>query len=163
LFGAPVRMIIGFPGSADRRIAIERGELDGDCSAIDIIPATWLRDGNAHVFVHFTDALPPHVPASAAYVGAFAKTDEQRVVLALLNASDELGRPFIVSSAVPADRLAILRRAFDETMRDDAFRADMEKESLPIVPLAGQQAADVVGRLSSVPPGVMALARKIYQ
>jgi tripartite-type tricarboxylate transporter receptor subunit TctC len=163
VFQAPVKMIIGFPGSADRRIAIERGELDGDCSAIDIIPADWQRDGNAHVFVRFTEALPPHVPDSASYVGKFAKTEEQREMLDLITASDKLGRPFIVSKEVPADRLAILRRAFEETMKDESFRADMAKQHLPVVPLSGTAAGEVLAKLSSLPSATVAKARKIYE
>ena len=163
VFQAPVKMIIGFPGSADRRIAIERGELDGDCSAIDIIPADWQRDGNAHVFVRFTEALSPRVPDSASYVGKFAKTEEQRELLDLITASDKLGRPFIVSKDVPADRLAILRRAFEETMKDESFRADMAKQHLPVVPLSGTAAGEVLAKLSNLPPVTVARARKIYE
>jgi tripartite-type tricarboxylate transporter receptor subunit TctC len=163
VFGAPVKMIIGFPGSADRRIAIERGELDGDCSAIDIIPPDWLRAGKAHVFVRFTEARLPHMPEGAVYIGAFARTGQQRELLDLLSTSDELGRPFIVSNEVPADRLRLLRNAFENTMKDETFLADMEKQRLPVVPLTGKAAENVISRLSSFPPDIVARARKIYE
>ena len=54
VFDAPVKQVLGFPGSAEMRLAIERGELDGDCGSLSSIPAEWLRDNMAHPFVRFT-------------------------------------------------------------------------------------------------------------
>jgi tripartite-type tricarboxylate transporter receptor subunit TctC len=163
IFNAPIKTIIGFPGSSDRRIAIERGELDGDCSSIDIIPADWLREGKAHIFVRFAEQRRDPMPESAAYVGSFATTDAQHELLDLLNASDELGRPFIASRQVPPDRLALLRKAFDDTMKNAAFRADMEKQRLPVVPMTAAQAEEIFRKLASSPSEIVARARRIYQ
>src|SRR6202790_4569010 len=78
VFHAPVKQILGFPGSAEQRLAIERGELDGDCGSYSSIPPEWIRDGLAHPFVRFTEQRPPEIPESTAYIGSFATTDEQR-------------------------------------------------------------------------------------
>ena len=43
VFHAPVKLITGFPGSAEVRLAIERGELDGDCGSFSSFPVEWLR------------------------------------------------------------------------------------------------------------------------
>src|SRR5579862_4680519 len=90
VFHAPIKQILGFPGSAEQRLAIERGELDGDCGSFSSIPIEWMRDGTAHPFVRFTEKRPPEIPESAAYIGPFAKTDEQRQILDVLDASDEV-------------------------------------------------------------------------
>jgi hypothetical protein len=45
LFGAKLHAVMGYPGSADKRVAIERGELDGDCGSWTSLPEDWLRDG----------------------------------------------------------------------------------------------------------------------
>jgi tripartite-type tricarboxylate transporter receptor subunit TctC len=163
VFHAPIRQILGFPGSAEQRLGIERGELDGDCGSFSSIPVEWIRDGLAHPFVRFTDRKPPEIPDSAAYVGTFAKTDEQKKVLDLLDAADEVGRPFVMSRQVPPERVAILRKAFDETMQDKEFLADMQKQMLPVIPLTGQQAEGIVGRIMSTPPEIVAKARQIYE
>src|SRR5580704_5979416 len=55
VFHAPIKLITGFPGSAEVRLAIERGELDGDCGSFSSIPVEWLRDGSAHPFVRFSE------------------------------------------------------------------------------------------------------------
>jgi hypothetical protein len=83
--------------------------------------------------------------------------------LRVLNGGDEVGRPFIMSRQVPADRLAILRKAFDETMKDPGFLADMSKEQLPVHPLTGQEAEKIVGELMSAPANIVAQAKAIYE
>ena len=124
-----------------------------------------VRDGLAHPFVRFTERKPPEIPDSAAHVGTFAKTDEDegRRTLDLLDAADEVGRPFIMSRQVPAERVAILRKAFDETMKDPAFLADMEKQQLPVIPLTGTEAEAIVAKIGGASPAIVAKARQIYE
>jgi tripartite-type tricarboxylate transporter receptor subunit TctC len=163
VFHAPVRQILGFPGSAEQRLAIERGELDGDCGSFSSIPIEWLKSGLAHPFVRFTEKVPPEIPESAVYVGTFAKDAEQKRLLDVLEAADEVGRPYIMSRQVPPDRVAILRKAFAETMQDKAFLADMAKQLLPVFPLTGEEAEAIVNRMASAPPEIVAKAKAIYE
>jgi tripartite-type tricarboxylate transporter receptor subunit TctC len=163
VFHAPIKQILGFPGSAEQRLAIERGELDGDCGSYSSIPVEWMRDGAAHPFVRFTEQRPPEIPETAAYIGSFATTQEQRQILDVLNASDEVGRPFVMSKQVPADRVAIIRKAFNETLQDKAFLADMEKQQLPVNPISGEEAEAIVNKMMSAPPAVVAKAQAIYE
>jgi hypothetical protein len=162
VFHAPVKQVLGFPGSAEQRLAIERGELDGDCGSFSSIPPDWIRNGSAHIFVRFSERLPPDIPKSAVYIGSFAKTNEQRQLLKLLNGGDELGRPFIMSKQVPQAKVAIMRKAFDDTMMDQAFLDEMRVRQLPVNPLTGQDAEKIVETLLQAPPAIAALARKIY-
>jgi tripartite-type tricarboxylate transporter receptor subunit TctC len=163
VFNAPVRQILGFPGSAEQRIAIERGELDGDCGSYSSIPVEWVRDGKAHPFVRFTEKRPPEIPESAVFINNFAKTDEQKQILNVLNAADEVGRPFIMSKQVPSDRVAIMRKAFSDTMKDKTFLAEMEKQQLPVIPIVGGDAEAIVNKMMNVSPQTIAKAKEIYE
>ncbi len=163
VFHAPVKQVLGFPGSAEQRLAIEQGELDGDCGSYSSIPIDWINNGLAHSFVRFIDKRPAEIPQSAAFIGSFATSDEQRQLLRVLDGGDEVGRPFIMSKQVPADRLAIVRKAFDDTMTDPGFLADMAKEELPVHPMTGQEAEKIVGELVGVPPNIVAQAKPIYE
>jgi tripartite-type tricarboxylate transporter receptor subunit TctC len=163
VFHAPVKQVLGFPGSAEQRLAIERGELDGDCGSFNSIPVDWVKTGKVHPFVRFVEKKPADIPESAAYVGSFATSDEQRQLLNVLDAADEIGRPFIMSKQVPADRVAILRKAFNDTMKDPAFVADMDKMQLPITPLTGEEADAVVEKMLTAPPKILAAAKAIYE
>jgi tripartite-type tricarboxylate transporter receptor subunit TctC len=163
VFHAPIKQILGFPRSAEQRLAIERGELDGDCGSYSSIPIDWIRDGSAHPFVRFTEQRPSEIPAGAVYIGTFAKTEEQKQILDALDASDEVGRPFIMSKQVPADRVAIIRKAFNETMKDKDFLAEMEKQQLPVNPMTGEEAEAIVGKMMDAPPAIVAKAKAIYE
>ncbi|HTV37871.1 MAG TPA: hypothetical protein VMF12_15675 [Xanthobacteraceae bacterium] len=163
VFHAPVKQVLGFPGSAEQRLAIEQGELDGDCGSYSSIPVDWINKGLVHAFVRFIDNRPSEIPESAAYIGTFATSDEQKQLVRVLDGSDEVGRPFIMSKQVPADRLAIIRKAFDDTMTDPGFVSDMAKEQLPVHPLTGQAAEKTINELMNVPPNVVAQAKPIYE
>jgi tripartite-type tricarboxylate transporter receptor subunit TctC len=163
VFNAPVRQILGFPGSAEQRIAIERGELDGDCGTYGSIPQAWINEKKVHPFVRFTDKKPPDIPDSAVYIGNFAKDDETRALLQVLSGGDEIGRPFIMSKQVPAERLATLRQAFMATMKDPAFLADMKKLNHPVGPLTAEEVEAIVAKIAGASASVRKRARAIYQ
>ena len=66
----------------------------------------------------------------------------------MLMAADALGRPFVVSKQVPADRMAALRTAFDATMKDGQFLAETQKMDLPVEgPITGLEAEQIVASI----------------
>ena len=153
----------GLSGQHRERLAVERGELDGDCGSLSSIPAEWLRDDKAHVFVRFTKERPPEMPESARFIEDFATTQDQKDLLGVLDAEDEVGRSYVMSADVPADRIAIMRKAFDDTMKDPAFLAETEKEQLPVHPLTGEEAGQIVAKMMTVSPAIIARAKKMYE
>jgi tripartite-type tricarboxylate transporter receptor subunit TctC len=163
VFHAPVKQVLGFPGSADQRLAIERGELDGDCGSFNSIPIDWVKSGKVHPFVRFVEKRPVDIPESAAYIGSFATSDEQKQLLNVLDAADEIGRPFIMSNQAPADRIAAVRKAFNDTMKDPDFVSDMDKMQLPITPLTGEEAEAIVEKMMTAPSNILAQAKAIYE
>ena len=163
VFHAPVKQIMGFPGSAEQRIAIEQGELDGDCGSFSSIPIEWVRDHKAHEFVRFTKTRPPEVPAKARFIDDFAKTSRQKKLLAMLDAANEVGRPFVMSKAAPPDRIATMRKAFDEAMKDPGLRAQAKKELLPVHPITGREAEKIVAQMTEAPAAIVAEAKEIYK
>ncbi len=163
VFNAPVKQILGFPGSNEQRLAIERGELDGDCGSYNSLPPDWIREGKVHPFVRFTRDKEPYMPDSARFIDDFATTQEQRELLAVVNAEDEVGRPFIVSRDIPADRLAILRKAFDSLMVDPVFKAEMAKQNLPVHPIDGAGSDKILARMLQTPKALADKARKIFE
>lgn len=158
VFGIKLRHVIGFPGSAEQRLAIERGELDGDCGSWSSIAEDWVRDKKINTFVSFSAVKTPDMPQDVPFIGDFAKTDEQKAILSILSAAGELGRPYLVSKDVPADRLQILRAAFNATMQDKAFLADADKQKMPVYPIGGAEAGEIVKRIYSFPPALIKAA-----
>ncbi len=163
VFGANVRIILGFPGSSELRLAVERGELEGDCGGMASIPPNWIQGGRAHVFVRFGEKLMPGIPPSAIYVGDLAKTEDERQLLELLYSADKLGRPYVAPGRVAPERLNLLRVGFNDTMRDAGFIAEMEKLQETIYPLTGQEAESVISKMRNARPEILKKARRIYE
>jgi tripartite-type tricarboxylate transporter receptor subunit TctC len=162
VFGAPVKIVVGYPGSAEVRIALERGELDGDCGDFSSIPANWVRDGKARLFVRFNRDRPPEIPENARFVEEFAATQDQRDLLGVLVAANELGRTFLMSGEVSANLTAIMRKAFDDTMNDPGFLAEAAKQQLPVRPRTGEETAQIVKRIMNISPAVAAKVKRIF-
>jgi len=161
LFGVKVNMVKGYPGSADKRIAIERGELDGDCGSWTSMPEEWLRDSKITIHIRFSRTLVPGMPSSAAAARDLLTDPKKRDIFNLLTASAVVGRPYIAPKGVPADRLAALRAAFDATMKDPEFLADSEKQHLAVTPMTGAEVETFVKDLYRTPPDIAAAAREI--
>jgi tripartite-type tricarboxylate transporter receptor subunit TctC len=161
LFGVKVNMVKGYPGSADKRIAIERGELDGDCGSWTSMPEEWLRDSKITIHIRFSRTLVPGMPSSAAAARDLLTDPKKRDIFNLLTASAVVGRPYIAPKGVPADRLAALRAAFDATMKDPEFLADSEKQHLAVTPMTGAEVETFVKDLYRTPPDIAAAARQI--
>jgi tripartite-type tricarboxylate transporter receptor subunit TctC len=161
LFGVKLQQVMGYPGSAEKRVAIERGELDGDCGSWTSLPEEWLRNQKITIHIRYSRTLIPGMPASA-LVARDALTDpKKRQIFELLTASALIGRPYIVPKAVPAERFAALRAAFDATMKDPEFIAETSKQRLIVTPMTGTEVETFIKELYTTTPDVVAAARTI--
>ena len=117
-------------------------------------------DQSAHQLLAGADtgAQAGHVP----FAGDLATTQEAKDVLDILMTTDVLGRPFVASRQVPADRLAALRKAFDRTMKDAQFLAEAEKLDLPVAgPISGLEAEKIIASLYAASPALIARTQAI--
>ncbi len=162
MFGIAVRQVTGYAGSAQQRMAIERGELDGDCGAWSSVTPDWVANDRINPLITFTPLPIPKLKPGVPFAGDLAPTQEAKDVLNILMAADALGRPFVVSKQVPADRLAVLRTAFDRAIKDAQFLAETQKLDLPVEgPIAGPEAEQIVASIYAAPPAVIARAQAI--
>jgi tripartite-type tricarboxylate transporter receptor subunit TctC len=161
IFKVGVQQVAGYPGSADERLAVERGELDGDCGAWSSIPEDWVAGAKINPVFRSAPVTAPDLPAEVPYAADIAPSAREAEIIRLLTASGQLGRPFLASAAVPAERVALLRRAFDETMKDPEFIADARKGRLPVSPKSGEEALRTVEAIYATPDDIVQAARKI--
>ena len=162
VLGANIKVILGFPGSSEIRLAVERGELDGDCGGISRLPTDWLPTKRIQPFVRFAEERGPGVPPEAVFIKTLTKTEDQERFLDFLFAADKLGRPFIASKDIPADRLALLRAGFNAAMKDPQLRTDLEKLSESVQPLTGEAADQIYQQMRSAPKEYVERSRKYY-
>jgi tripartite-type tricarboxylate transporter receptor subunit TctC len=161
LFGVHVRQVTGYPGSTEKRIAIERGELDGDCIGWTSVPANWVSEKKVTVHLRFSRKLVGDMPATSLVARDVLTDERKRRILDLLTASSVVGRPYIVPKAVPADRTAALRTAFEATLKDPEFVAEVEKQRLTIAPMAAPEIEVFLKELYKTPADVIEATRKI--
>ena len=90
----------------------------------------------------------------------FAKTDEQRQILKMVFARNVMGRPYVAPPNVPADRVAVLRQAFMDTMKDKDFLAEADKMQLEINPVSGAEVEKLVNEVYATPPDIVAKAKQ---
>jgi hypothetical protein len=162
MFGIRVRHVLGYAGSAEQRLAIERGELDGDCGTWSSIPPDWISSSKAIPFISFSAEPILGLPAGVPFAGDLLADPESKALLDVLITPDMLGRPYVASKQVPADRLAVLRSAFDATVRDVQFLAETEKFELPVIgPTAGGDTEKMIASIYATPPALIARAQAI--
>ena len=160
VFRAPVRQISGYPGSNEQRLALERGELEGNCGSWTAIPQDWIVNTKINALVRFSPKRPADMPASVPFVNELASSQEQKDLLDVLNGSGELGRPYIVARQVPAERVKTLRAAFEATIKDETFLAEAQKQNLLLDPVSGEEAETIIATIYSAPPE---LTRKVKE
>jgi tripartite-type tricarboxylate transporter receptor subunit TctC len=158
VFQAPVRQISGYPGSNEQRLALERSELEGNCGSWTAIPQEWIVNNKINALVRFSPKRPADMPESVPFVNELATSQEQKDLLDILNASGELGRPFIVAKQVPAERVQALRAALEATLKDEQFLAEAKKQNLLLDPVSGEEAEKIIATMYAASPE---LAKKV--
>jgi tripartite-type tricarboxylate transporter receptor subunit TctC len=164
VFGAKVRLVTGYPGGTEMNLAIERGEVDGRCGwSWDSIKSTrpdWLRDRKLNLLAVFSLQKAADIPSEVPLIGDLARSDEQRQILRVLLAGQGLGRPYFTSPGVPEDRKAALRAAFDATMKDPDFLAEIAKARLEVSPTSGVEIDRLLGDIYASPREVIEKAKQ---
>jgi tripartite-type tricarboxylate transporter receptor subunit TctC len=140
LTGAKIKIVTGYPGGNDVTNAMEKGEVEGrfgwSWGAIKSRSREWLDDKKINIILQMAIKKAPDLP-NAPFIMDYAKTELDKQALELLFAPQAFAWPIIAPPDVPADRLAALRKGFDDTMKDSAFLADAKKLSIEIEPMSG--------------------------
>jgi tripartite-type tricarboxylate transporter receptor subunit TctC len=160
LLGMKFKVISGYPGSREINLAIERSEVQGICVSYDTIARENIfKTGAVHVLFQAALQPDPRLP-DAPTARDLAKTDQQRQALDLFLARTSVGRPFIAPPGVPADRLAILRTAFEQTMKDPTLMQEADSSGLHPLYLSPDTLQASVADAYKMSPEIVALTKK---
>jgi tripartite-type tricarboxylate transporter receptor subunit TctC len=164
VLGTKLKVVSGYPGGNNIDLAMERGEVDGRCgwswSSIVSTRKAWLESGSIKVLVQLALQKHPDLP-NVPLIMDYAKTDEQRAMLRLIFSRAALGCPFLAPPGVPADRAAVLRKAFDDTMKDPEFLADAAQALLEVAPVGGEALQALIADIYRTPKDVVEKTRAI--
>lgn len=81
-----------------------------------------------------------------------AKDEQSRQVMELIASYTAFGIAYALPPEVPAERVALLRKSFDATMKDPAFLAEMAKAKLDVKPASGETLQALASKFSDVSP-----------
>jgi tripartite-type tricarboxylate transporter receptor subunit TctC len=159
-FGFKFKLVAGYQTSADVKLAMEKGELDGTFanawSDLKTLNYDWVRDGKVRIIVQHGFAKDPALPGDAPLFIDQAKTDADRQALYLMLARQEASKPFFASPDLPPGRLDILRHAFDAAIKDPGFVQDATAAHLSVDgAMTGDELAQMVTKLSATPTTVV--------
>lgn len=162
VLGTRFKIISGYKGKAEERFAIEQGEVAGligwAWSSVKNTAWQQVQSGQLKVIAFLAPEKRPgfeDVPT----VYDFAKSEEDRQVLDFVFGPQVLGRPHFAPPGVPPARVAALRQAFDDTMKDSAFLSDAAKNKFDLDPFSGEEIERRVRALYATPRAVIERAK----
>ena len=159
MLGTKFNVVTGYQGTAQVRLAMQRREVDGDCTNWESVIATRRDlldakgDDRLIPFVIHSRLQDPEVKT----VPLFNDVLKDEVNIATYKAymaQMEYQRPLTVSPGTPKERLEILRRAFKATLSDPDFMAQAHKSKLDITYVSGEEAEKIAGEVLSISPKV---------
>jgi tripartite-type tricarboxylate transporter receptor subunit TctC len=165
--GLPIRLIAGYKGTADMRVAVESGEVDGICGfSWASVRTSWRKAIEAkEVSILLQSAPKPHadlpqVPLSI----SFAKTAEARQLIeAGVHQPSQITYSYSIPPGTPKDRVQTLRRAFIQTVKDSEFLNDAGKANLEIAPASGEEIEQLIQTLFKTSPAVVAKLKEVLK
>lgn len=157
LLGYKFKLVSGFRSSADVFLAMERGEVDGICESLDSIiqrKPDWIANKTVNVLLQAGAESRPEL-AGVPNVLTLARNDEERQVLEYLYAGQDIGRPFVAPPDLPPERLKMLRDAFNATMKDPEFVADVKRNKFDLEPEDGERLAALINKIYATPKPII--------
>lgn len=166
LVGTKFRIVTGYPGGNDVNLAMEKGEVGGRGSnswaSWKSGHPHWLAEGKVTILVQIGLQRAPDLP-NVPLMLELAKNEEDRQVLTFMSADMGISRAFVTTPDVPADRLAALRRAFDQMIKDPDFLAEAAKTKMDISPSTGEEAQKVAESMLNMPPRIIQRAKVLFE
>ncbi len=165
--GLPLRIISGYKGTADIRVAVESGEVDGLCGfSWASVRATWrkaLESGQVVVVLQSAPKASPDLPDVPIAIN-FAKTAEARQLIeAGIHTPSSITYTYSLPPGTPKERVQILRRAFTEMVKDKDFSGDAAKANLEIAPFTGEEVERNIEALFKTPAAVVARLKEVIK
>ena len=163
--GTKFKLVGPYPGSMDGLLAMERGETDGAFTSWNTLKTAkrdWLEQKKVTMLVQYALERLPEMKDVPTMV-ELAKTPEDRELFAFYVSGGEVGRSFLAPPGTSPERVAVLRKAFDDTMKDPELLAEIEKAKLDFAPGTGAQLQKIIAETAAVRPEVIQRMQSILQ
>lgn len=165
--GLPMQLVAGYKGTADIRVAVEGGEVAGLCGlSWASAKVTWrkpLESGLVSVILQNTPKAHPDLPNIPLSI-SLAKTDMGRkLIQAGIHDTSAITYLYALPPGTPKERVQVLRRGFQETMKDPDFLAETTKANLDLDPVTGEEIERVVAEFFKLDPAVVGKLKEVLK
>lgn len=153
LLGMKIKLVAGYGNSPNVFIAMERGEVEGICESLDSIHTKrpgWIEKKDVNILFQGGSEPSEELP-DVPLILKFAKDDQTRQALEFLYAGQKIGRPFVAPPDLPPAVLKTMRDAFNATMKDPDFVAEVKRLQLDLAPLDGDHLEALIKNIYATP------------
>jgi len=157
ILGANLKLVLGYKGTADVRLAIDSGEVEGffnSYTSLKITSYDKIKNGEWVMLAQLSekpikDLIVPNVPT----IPMIAKTAEQRLLLKYgTSTPNDFGKAYVFPPGIPVDRATALETAFAKAFADKDLLADAEKGKLEVDPMIGDEIHKLVVEFLGMSP-----------
>jgi tripartite-type tricarboxylate transporter receptor subunit TctC len=159
------KLIMGYKGSGEGMLAMQRGEVEGHSTTWEAVKAVhpdWLPNGQVRALVQHAIQRHPELPDVPTSVELTTNADDRAVMRVIMGAND-VGKSYFTAPRVPPERVAALRRAFDAMIKDPAFVEAVAKIRGEIGALTGEEVQALIGELDTLPQSLFDRVKSVYQ
>jgi tripartite-type tricarboxylate transporter receptor subunit TctC len=162
--GMKFKIISGYAGTNESKLAMQRGEVQGLSMPWPVLKAEngdWIKDGTIHLLMQTASVKAADLPNLPRMVD-LAKDEETRQLLELFSSPTTIGRSVVAPPGIPADRVALLRKAFMDAIKDPDLLNAAKTAKLDLDPLPGEVLQASIGG-KEFPPALIERASKIME
>ena len=164
VIGVKIKVISGYRGGASQELALERGEVQGRCGisygSLVANRKEWIENNKINILLQLGLAKQPALP-DVPLLMDLVSDEKDKKALEVMFTPLEMGRPFFGPPGIPADRLAALRSAFDQSMKDPDLKERAAKQELGLDWISGQQMQTLVDNLYAMPPAIIERVKEL--
>jgi tripartite-type tricarboxylate transporter receptor subunit TctC len=162
--GTRFEQVCCYAGDGFQNVAMERGEVEGrigwSWSSLKVTHTDWLQSGKIRLLMQVGLQKNPEISGDVPLVVDLAPTEKDRQALKIIFSNQSMGRPVLMPPGVPPERVAVIRRAFMDMVRDGEFLADAKKQNLEITdPKSGAEIQQLLNELYSAPQDAVLAAQ----
>lgn len=169
VLGTKFNLVQGYQGGPEIDLAVERGEIHCRAFTIEAFLSrepyhTWRKKGFVRNIIQTgkkRDSKLPETPTIWEFMDKYKTPEASRRLASVMLASGQLGRPMLATPGVPPDRVKILREAFNKTIEDKEFLAELDKRKFDLDPVPGEELEKIVKEVMGQPADIIARMKKL--
>lgn len=152
----PIQLVEGYKGGAEVRLAFDSGEVEGMCGlAWEIAKSTWRKQlDDANILVQGVEKPHPELLAVPLAIDFAKNADARELIRIGIHQVSKVLQIYSLPPGTSIERVKIIRRAFEQTLKDPAFLAEARKSQLDISWTSGEDVDNIIASFAKLSPAI---------